>query len=51
MARECIYNNKNQLNVRLDEATKKEALAKAKAEGKTLSQVVIMALNQFIEKK
>jgi antitoxin component of RelBE/YafQ-DinJ toxin-antitoxin module len=50
MARNCIYNNKNQLNVRIDEATKEKALAKAKAEGKTLSQVIVMAVNQFIEK-
>jgi hypothetical protein len=41
----------NRLEVYIDASTKKTAKAKAKAEGKSLSQIVSTALNQFIEKK
>jgi predicted HicB family RNase H-like nuclease len=41
----------NRLEVYIDASTKKIAKAKAKAEGKSLSQIVSTALNQFIEKK
>lgn len=43
--------NTNRLEVYIDASTKKTAKAKAKAEGKSLSQIVSTALNQFIEKK
>lgn len=43
--------NINRLEVYIDVETKKTAKAKAKAEGKSLSQIVSNAINQYLEKK
>jgi hypothetical protein len=50
MADKCIDKKRSQLNVRANEDLIKKAQAKAGAEGKSLSQKIVMYLEQYVSK-